>query len=213
MTILMHAAIFDIDGTLLDSYGVDNSLYADAVRVALGEVTIRDEWDKYACVTDTGVLADICSDNNLHYDASVSTAVMNVYLRSLLSRMESHGPYREIPGALEYLTFLLAKPDVRVAYATGGWRTTAEHKLRSAGFPVEGIPFASANDHHDRAQIMLHALAQLDGPFRSITYFGDGIWDKKCAAQLGWEFVAVGPKLGGILDYWSVDALTNLKGR
>jgi phosphoglycolate phosphatase-like HAD superfamily hydrolase len=25
----MHAAIFDIDGTLLDSYGIDNSMYAD----------------------------------------------------------------------------------------------------------------------------------------------------------------------------------------
>jgi hypothetical protein len=58
MTMPRHAAIFDIDGTLLDSYGVDNSLYAEAVREALGEVTIRDGWDKYACVTDTGVLAD-----------------------------------------------------------------------------------------------------------------------------------------------------------
>jgi beta-phosphoglucomutase-like phosphatase (HAD superfamily) len=31
----MHAAIFDIDGTLLDSYGIDNSMYADAVRSAM----------------------------------------------------------------------------------------------------------------------------------------------------------------------------------
>jgi hypothetical protein len=34
----MHAAIFDIDGTLLDSYGIDNSMYAAAVRSALGTV-------------------------------------------------------------------------------------------------------------------------------------------------------------------------------
>lgn len=200
----MHAAIFDIDGTLLDSYGVDNSMYADAVRRALGDVTIRDGWHKYPRVTDTGVLEDICGDNELRYDASVSEAVMSVYFQSLISHMDTHGPYREIPGALHYLNALLQRPDVQVAYATGGWRRTAQHKLLSAGFPTGSIPLASADDHKDRAQIMLHALHQLRGPFRSITYFGDGIWDQECASQLGWEFVAVGPKLGGILDFASV---------
>ncbi len=197
----MHAAIFDIDGTLLDSYGVDNSIYADAVRVALGTVVIRDAWEKYARVTDTGVLADICSDNALVYDGRVSTAVMNVYLGLLRSHMEAKGPYQEMPGALQYLNALRRRPDVRVAYATGGWRATAEHKLTSAGFPLEDIPLASADDHQDRAQIMLHALGQLEGPFTSVTYFGDGLWDKAAAAQLGWEFVAVGPKLGGLSDF------------
>ena len=200
----MHATIFDIDGTLVDSFAVDSALYAEAVRLALGDVVIRDAWENYAHVSDTGVLAEICSDNNLPYDDSVSTAVMTVFLRSLHSRARDHGPYQEIPGALEYLTQLLARPDVQVAYATGGWRATAEHKLRSAGFPLEGIPLASANDHQDRTHIMLHALSQLTGPFDSITYFGDGVWDRKCTAQLGWEFIAVGPKLGGIPDYAAV---------
>ena len=48
---------------------------------------------------------------------------------------------------------------------------------------------------------MLHALGQLEGPFTSVTYFGDGLWDRAAAAQLGWEFVAVGPKLGGLSDF------------
>ena len=200
----MHAAIFDIDGTLLDSYGVDNSMYADAVRLTLGTVHIRDAWEKYPRVTDTGVLADICSDNAMVYDGLVSTAVMNVYLRSLRSHMEANGPYREIPGALQYLENLRRRPDVRVAYATGGWRIAAEHKLVSAGFPLGDIPLASADDHQDRAQIMLHALGKLEGPFTSVTYFGDGLWDRAAAAQLGWEFVAVGPKLGGLSDFGAV---------
>ena len=200
----MHAAIFDIDGTLLDSYGIDNSMYADAVRSALGTVIVRDAWEKYARVTDTGVLANICSDNALVYDGSVSTAVMDVYLGFLRSHTEAKGPYQEIPGALQYLNTLRRKPDVRVAYATGGWRATAEHKLTSAGFPLEGIPLASADDYQDRTQIMLHALGQLEGPFTSVTYFGDGLWDRTAATQLGWEFVAVGPKLGGLSDFGAV---------
>lgn len=196
----MRAVIFDIDGTLLDSYGVDNSMYADAVRLALGTVRIRDSWGKYARVTDTGVLADICSDNTLVYNDSVSTAVMNVYLGLLRSHAEARGPYREIPRALHYLNRLRCRLDVRVAYATGGWRTTAEYKLVSAGFPLD-IPLASADDYQERTEIMLHALGQLQGPFTSVTYFGDGLWDRAAAAQLGWEFVAVGPKLGGLSDF------------
>jgi FMN phosphatase YigB (HAD superfamily) len=203
----MHAAIFDIDGTLLDSFGIDNSMYAAAVRAALGAVVIRDAWEKYARVTDTGVLADICSDSALVYDDSVSTAVMNVYLGFLRSHMEAKGPYQEIPGALQYLNTLRTRPDVRVAYATGGWRATAEHKLKSAGFPLEGIPLASADDYQDRTQIMLYALGQLDGPFNSVTYFGDGPWDRAAAAQLGWEFIAVGPKLGGLSHFGTLQPL------
>jgi hypothetical protein len=189
---------------LLDSYGGDNSDYADAVREALGPVHIRDAWHKCARVTDTGVLADICRDNALAYDLFVSASVMKVYLRTLRDRMDVNGPYREIPGALQYLNSLCGRDDVRVAYATGGWRVTAELKLLSAGFPLEGIPLASADDHQDRAHIMLHALGQLQGPFASVTYFGDGVWDKAAAAQLGWEFVAVGPKLGGLSEFGAV---------
>ncbi len=74
----------------------------------------------------------------------------------------------------------------------------------SAGFPLEGIPLASADDYQDRPLIMQHALEQLEGPFTSTTYFGDGLWDRAAAAQLGWEFVAVGPKLGGLSDFGAV---------
>jgi hypothetical protein len=105
---------------------------------------------------------------------SVSTAVMNIYLGLLRSHAEARGPYREIPRALQYLNRLRCRPDVRVAYATGGWRTSAEYKLVSAGFPLEDIPLASADDYQERTQIMLHALGQLEGPFRTLLQSGGG---------------------------------------
>jgi FMN phosphatase YigB (HAD superfamily) len=200
----MHAALFDIDGTLLDSYGIDNAMYVDAIRSVLGQVRIREAWELYARVTDTGVLEDICTDNALTYHPSVSVKVSEDYVGRLSAHMTSNGPYREIPGALRYLHALRQRPDVRVAYATGGWRVSARMKLASAGFPVQGIPLASADDHPDRRQIMLHALSQLDGPFQSVTYFGDGVWDRDASASLGWQFVPVGPKLRGLADFHAV---------
>jgi len=197
----MHAVIFDIDGTLLDSFEEDSVLYVEAIREVLGEFRLREAWEHYACVSDTGILSEICVDNDLSYDDGLSDSIRDVFIGRLRSQIERKGPYREIPGAQAFLATLLKRPDIQVAYATGGWRASAELKLTSAGFPLQGLPLASSNDHHDRQQIMLHALRQLRGPFRSITYFGDGIWDRQATAALGWRFVPVGHKLGGLTDF------------
>jgi hypothetical protein len=48
---------------------------------------------------------------------------------------------------------------------------------------------------------MVHALKQLGGEFQSVTYYGDGVWDKVATRNLGWKFVAVGSELGGLLRF------------
>ena len=48
---------------------------------------------------------------------------------------------------------------------------------------------------------MLRALGKLNGEFESITYYGDGHWDAVAANALGWEFVPIGKKLGGLERY------------
>jgi hypothetical protein len=48
---------------------------------------------------------------------------------------------------------------------------------------------------------MRHALAQLGREFASITYYGDGSWDRDATRSLGWQFVAVGEPLAGLSKY------------
>lgn len=48
-----------------------------------------------------------------------------------------------------------------------------------------------------------------NGPFDSITYFGDGPWDQKAAEALGYNFVSVGNRISSpqsIRDYTKADA-------
>ncbi len=49
------------------------------------------------------------------------------------------------------------------------------------------------------------ALSQLGDSFSSVTYYGDGPWDRDASLQLGWNFVAVGSELGGLESYSSIE--------
>ena len=91
-----------------------------------------------------------------------------------------------------------------VAIATGGWFESAVLKLDSAGLHRPGIPVATADDSWDRTEIMRIALARLGTGFESVTYYGDGPWDRAACEALGWRFVAVGPALGGLDSYRDV---------
>jgi FMN phosphatase YigB (HAD superfamily) len=196
----MHAIIFDIDGTLLKSNEVDGALYLKAVRSVLGEVRLRASWNKYDHVTDTGILQDICADNELTLDADALARIRSCFFDLLGRHIENVGAFAEIPGARAFVSALRDSAQHAVAYATGGWGPSARLKLRSAGFPLN-IPLSSSDDHLGRISIMRHALEALGGQFSSITYYGDALWDEAATRALGWEFVAVGSELNGLESY------------
>ena len=196
---MKHAVLFDIDGTLLHSAAVDDALYREAVRRTLGDVRLRPTLHHYEAVTDTGVLGQILRDNDIPGDPL--DEVRSLFVQLLEQHVAAHGPFVEIPGASDFLRRLDASGEHAVAFATGGWRESAMLKLDSAGLVWNGWPLASSNDHHERTGIMEIALSQLGRTFETITYFGDGPWDRDACVALGWNFVAVGPELGGLESY------------
>jgi beta-phosphoglucomutase-like phosphatase (HAD superfamily) len=202
----MHAVILDIDGTLLDSNEIDGMLYLTAVRRVLGQAKVRESWSLYRNLTDRGILDEILSDNSLTSSAAMLNAVRDLFVLSIRQHIERTGPFAEIPGAREFVAGLRASNSHCVAYATGGWSASASIKLESAGFPLQGIPLASSDDYPDRESIMVHALNQLRGKCQSVTYFGDGEWDEAASRNLGWKFVPVGERLGGLTRFKGVGA-------
>lgn len=202
----VYAVILDIDGTLLDSSDVDGMLYLAAVRKVLGQAKVRSNWSLYRNVTDRGILEEILNENSLSNGAATLIAVRDFFVESISQHIERNGPFAEIPGAKEFVAGLCASNVHCVAYATGGWSASASIKLETAGFPLKGIPLASSDDYSDRQSIMLHALNQLGREFQSVTYYGDGEWDERASRSLGWIFVPVGEKLGGLSRFEYIGA-------
>ncbi len=183
---MTHTAIFDIDGTLIDSMSIDTPLYFSAIREVVGDVGIR---DLHACkhVTDTGILAEILRDNGRDLDLDIITAVRTAFVNGLREHIREAGGFPVIAGAREFFCSIRKSGDTRVAVATGGWRDSALLKLESAGFDIDGIPLFTSDDAISRTEIMRLALEATGGDAGSVTYFGDALDGIRSYSELDWQ--------------------------
>lgn len=192
----MKLVIFDIDGTLTQTNRVDSGCFVEVVKEVLGVEDFETDWSQYQYVTDSGVAQEI---SHRYRDRPISGSEMKALQASLLDRLKQlpDSDFVEVPGARAFLQSLECSSHHAVAFATGAHEASARYKLTTAGFVIDGIPLASSSDAVVREHIMLRAMdraAHRNGvPFSGITYFGDAVWDIDASANLGWNFIGIGP--------------------
>jgi beta-phosphoglucomutase-like phosphatase (HAD superfamily) len=190
----LHHIMFDIDGTLVNSYDLDSACFIEAVKDVTG-IQINSDWSQYHHVTDSGILKELLSSRQIDPTHKIETDVKQLFLEKL-DKSIARQPIREISGASAFISLLRAKKNIVISIATGAWHESAVLKLKSAGIDFGSIPLASASDHVSRIEIMkLAALQATGGRVLPCTYFGDGSWDKKACEELGYHFVMVGNRL------------------
>ena len=215
----MIIAIFDIDGTLTDSYDADTRCYESALAEAWGLEGFDLDWHDYQSSTDSGVAAEIHearfgSPPDAARAAALEDAFGRIWARDHADRS------RPIDGAPALLAEVLAAEDFAVGIATGCWRSSAEMKLSGAGYAVDRLDLSTASDHPQRPDIVRRAIDRQRarvGDARRVVYVGDGVWDARAARELGIDFVGVGSgeraeRLAAEGATFIVDQLGNVDG-
>ena len=200
----MIATIFDIDGTLVESFGFDDACYISAIKEVLGEVYIHDDWSKYKNVTDTGSLRQIMEENKIQEKEQIKE-VRTKFGELIRQHLQNSGECRPKRGAIHLINKLLNAEDYKVGFATGGWRHTAKMKLWHAGFNLKNTVLTSSDDGDERVVIMQKCLFALGNCFHRIVYIGDAEWDMQATEELGWHFIGVGKRLKGKCKFWVED--------
>jgi len=186
--------MFDIDGTLVESYDLDTKLFCQSVKEVTG-IALDADWGRYRNVTDSGILQEAFEVHGISDQRNTEDKIKQVFVKKLKLAIASE-PIQEVSGAKSFLSLLVSMSNVVVSIATGGWYESAVLKLNSAGIDVSFLPIASSNDHVSRTEIMKCAASKATGgKVYPCTYFGDGSWDKKACAQLGYNFVLVGNRV------------------
>jgi phosphoglycolate phosphatase-like HAD superfamily hydrolase len=102
--------------------------------------------------------------------------------------------FNAVKGANQFLKHL-SQRSYKISIATGGWRHSAELKLKASCLDVKGIPFATSNDHKTREEIIQRAILlseiKYTRKFQRFVYFGDGVWDYTISRKLGLQFIGV----------------------
>jgi phosphoglycolate phosphatase-like HAD superfamily hydrolase len=189
-------AVFDIDGTLTDTNAVDDECFVEAVGGVLGIDAAALDWSEAPHITDTGLLRWLAERHRGRLpELHEMDAVQSRFVESLREAAQvTPERFQSVAGAQSVFGELRTR-GWHVAVATGGWQASAVLKLRAIALDVDDLVFASSSDAETRVEILLLARQRARvrfGALDRVVSVGDGIWDVRAAAQLGWPFVGIG---------------------
>ncbi|MEA2601890.1 MAG: hypothetical protein QOF89_2882 [Acidobacteriota bacterium] len=188
-------AIFDVDGTLCDTNEIDEECFLTAASEALGVEPRWLDWRRCPDITDAGILRWVWQDQLGRFPTQAEAAAVRDRFVALLEERLAHEPSRfaAIPGTADLLAGT-GSAGWDAVIATGGWSSSARLKLAAAGLPGKSL-LASSDDSVDRLEIfrLAHqrAVERRGQDYARTVLVGDGAWDVRVAASLGWPFAGV----------------------
>ncbi len=191
-------AIFDVDGTLVQSYELDGECFVAAFHDAFGIADVDTDWARYDHVTDPGIAVQVIRERQGREPSADELVRLQSAFRVRLTEAAGRdGAYAALPGAAGLLAALRARADWAMALATGGWREAARVKIGRSGLGLDDLPAAFGEDGPSRQDIVRAAIARARehagvDDFARIVCVGDGVWDVRTAISLGLPCIGVG---------------------
>ncbi len=222
-----NLVIFDIDGTLTQTGGVDLNAFTQAFIEYFEVDKINNNWAEYCYSTDSGIAMELF-EKYLYRKPSVEEmqAIKNKFFDLLELQIRNNNSHcRPLLGAQTIFGRIAALSNWDIAIATGCWRGSALIKLRHAGLPYHNIPLGCADDDMERYEIINIATQRAkkhyqQEQYKTIVYVGDRFWDYRASQKLGINFIGVGEEFFAgkpvdfpvVQDYSSNNILIFLNG-
>jgi len=190
-----HLFLFDIDGTLIASGGAGEYSMKLAVEEMFGE---KDGLGgvEIAGRTDHLIMENIFKKFGVQWTSERATEFLDHYLRHLAEELPRKKG-RLLPGIVELLDALKARPQVALALLTGNLERGAEIKLSHYGVWNYFEFGAYADDASDRNRLGPFAQARarewhgVEFPPERIFVLGDTPYDITCGRAIGAKTVAI----------------------
>lgn len=188
----MHAILFDIDGTLINTRGAGSAALHSAMVDAFG--CDQQHRVEMSGRTDRAIVRDLFQAHNVEDTDANWQTLSEHYLTHLPVTLAQKDGF-VIRGIPELLDVLTPRDDIFMGLLTGNTTRGAELKLSHFGL-WEHFSFGGYGDwHHDRDSVAVDAVARLrdiaDIPADRITVIGDTPHDITCARHIGAKAVAV----------------------
>ncbi len=182
----MNLAIFDIDGTLVDSNAIDHECFIETFDSEFGLRATDTDWRDYPYHTDRGLTHEFL---RRAWSREPEEAEIERHRIAFITLLQARTVVlHEIRGARAFLD-LIEQRGWSVTLATGAWSESAKLKLALAGFRPD-LPLACCDDCVSREEVLQQAIG--DGHHSRIVVFGDRWWDVRTARNLKLPFIGVG---------------------
>ena len=174
--------LFDIDGTLTDTNAIDGACFKSTMEELYGLDLSTTDWSEFEHVTDSGITNELYKRNTGNtMSPKEILRVQNLFVEKLtIAQVKTPETMKALPGVDELMAKLRSH-HVPMAIATGGWRKSAQLKLKASEVEYDPFVMATSNDSPHRRTIINVAIAraqfEYQQQFSNIIYFGDGIWD------------------------------------
>lgn len=195
-------ALFDIDGTLVDTGGAGRVGLVASFRSVFGvdDVEAAAARVRFDGKTDPTIIADIAREAGIPA-ADVEARYLKIQAAYILAlREELARPNlrrRVLPGVAPLLELLAARPDVRLGLITGNIEEGARVKLDAFGLNHFFVDGGFSSDHPERTEIARIAHQRMSRragfhfPADRVIVVGDTELDVACARANGFRAIAV----------------------
>jgi len=195
-------ALFDIDGTLVDTGGAGRVGLEASFRSVFGveDIEVPVARVRFGGKTDPAIISDIARFAGIpagQVEARYAE-LQHAYLRALRNELAVPNARRRVlPGVAPLLATLASRPDVFLGLITGNIEEGARVKLDAFGLNHYFVDGGFSSDHPERGEIARIAHQKLSRragyrfPAERVMVIGDTELDVSCAHANGFRAIAV----------------------